>query len=42
MFKIGLALIAIIAAYAYMMDDSNAMAKCQEKHSYATCVLILR
>lgn len=27
----------VLAACAYLLDDTEAMAKCQERHSFDTC-----
>ncbi len=40
--KYLVAVLVIASAFYYMMDNSDAMAKCQEKYSYGTCVNLLR
>jgi hypothetical protein len=40
--KYLLAALVIASGFYYMTDNSDAMAKCQEKYSYGTCVNLLR
>lgn len=42
MLKYVVALAVVIGAGFYLLDDTSAMQKCQEKYSYATCRTILR
>lgn len=42
MIRYIVAFVVVVSAGFYLMDDSSAMKKCQEKYSYGTCVKLMR
>lgn len=42
MLKYVVAFAVVVGAGFYLLEDTSAMQKCQEKYSYSTCRMILR